>query len=153
MRFFVSIAGFLVGGLLVSGAVVLIDSQAGSLTPAPQAAVQHETFTINGSARHHSVQGPTFAIWPGRRVVLVVYNSSPLAHTFTSNELGVNRIIPPGSATSPSRTVISFVARRYGTFDWLCLICHSRAQGHDEQMGGRIYAIIGRPGVSGVTWH
>jgi hypothetical protein len=153
MRLLVSIAGFLVGGLLVIGAVVLIGSQAGSPAPAAQAAVQHETFTISGSVRHHGVQGPNIAIWPGRRVVLVIYNSSPLAHTFTSSELGVNQIILPGSAKSPSRTAISFVAHRYGIFDWQCLICPSRAQGHAELMRGLVYAIIGRPAVSGVTWH
>ena len=78
----------------------------------------------------------SFAVRPDVPVTVVFTNYTQSVHTFTSPDLGLNRVIPPASGATPSTTTATFTPGRYGVFEWFCVHCGAAA------MSGKIYAII-----------
>jgi hypothetical protein len=88
--------------------------------------------------------GTNLVVRPGP-VVLVIVNYARHAHTFSVPALGIERLILPGSATAPTRTVVRFRAPR-GVFTWYCrLPCENAMTGH-------IYVSDKQPRLHGPLW-
>jgi hypothetical protein len=109
-----------------------------TIRPAPHASLMHvQWWDVKQRLQpDERVAGANFAVRPDVPVRVVVWNYTGHLHSFASRELQVNVAILPGSATHPSKSVFTFVARTYGRIRWYCAVpCGG-------YMGGNVYAII-----------
>lgn len=126
----------LIGATLVLSvaALTLVAASAAGLRPA----AQDVTLVIRGGDR---IVESNFALAPGVAVRLSITNFTHEFHTFTIPGLGVSAAIAPAGRV-PATTVVTFTARRWGTFRWHCAVCPSGAHGRAHAMGGAVYVIM-----------
>jgi hypothetical protein len=56
-------------------------------------------------------------------VTVTVLHYDPTPHTFTSPTLNANAIVPGGSASTPSKTAVTFTApSKAGRYLWYCAV-------------------------------
>lgn len=87
---------------------------------------------------HDAFLPADFKVSPGTMVTVVVLNYDEGEHTFTSNALGTNETIPPGSELQPSETHFYFRApSKAGRYAWYCALpCDPWAMTHNGYMRG-----------------
>jgi heme/copper-type cytochrome/quinol oxidase subunit 2 len=106
---------------------------------------QHLAIVIRpGTGRGHDehVTIPNLAVESGLPVQITFTNFTHASHTFTAPGLRVSALIRPAHGRTPTKTVVTFTAHKYGVFDWTCLICPDTGTGSTEPMRGKIYSII-----------
>ena len=96
----------------------------------------------NGMGHNEHVTLPIFAVEPGLPTHITFTNYTHASHTFTVPGLGVSALIRPAHGSTPTTTLVSFTAHKYGTFSWVCLLCPDRSSGSNPAMNGKIYAIM-----------
>jgi plastocyanin len=83
-----------------------------------------------------------FAVQPGLPVHVTFTNHTQRFHTFTAAGLGVTALIRPAHGSTPTRTTVTFTARKFGVFSWACLLCPANEIGSASAMSGKVYAIM-----------
>lgn|SRR5487761_1533492 len=104
---------------------------------------RRETTKLGPDNQTHDAFTPTnFTVYVGETVNLTVYNYDMLAHSITSNALGVSFQIPSAMADGvPSMSHFQFKATASGVFRWWCAVpCDqptmwAMTTGSDGQMG------------------
>lgn len=82
---------------------------------------KHDTF--------YALSGTTVKV--GQEVTVSVANYDDMPHSFTSPELGLNIMLPPGKGFDrPTITTFTFTATKTGKFRWFCAIpCDADTEG------------------------
>lgn len=128
---------------------------AGSGTTNPSAGATprgSQTVTLKvKSDSEHGKQGPDgnwhdaflpagFTVHPGKTITVTVYNYDDMPHSFTSPALGVDQTIPGGSASTPSKTIFTFISpSNAGSYQWWCAVpCDPWAMAHNGYMRGYV---------------
>ncbi|MHB1571920.1 MAG: cupredoxin domain-containing protein, partial [Solirubrobacteraceae bacterium] len=72
---------------------------------------------------HDAFLPASFSFHAGATVHVTVYNYDDMPHSFTSQSLGVNRVIAAGSAGAPAKVTFTFRApSRTGRYEWWCAL-------------------------------
>lgn len=117
-------------------------------TPAPPGA-QYEKLSVNppplyGVKNPHGTVVDAFVpadltVKVGKPVVITVLNYDSMPHTWTASGLGVNEMVPAGSAHSPSKVTFTFTPKSAGSFTWQCETpCNSWSMTHVGYMEGTV---------------
>ncbi len=117
-------------------------------TPAPPGA-QYEKLSVNppplyGVKNPHGTVVDAFVpadltVKVGKPVVVTVLNYDSMPHTWTASGLGVNEMVPAGSAHSPSKVTFTFTPKSAGSFTWQCETpCNSWSMTHVGYMEGTV---------------
>jgi hypothetical protein len=115
---------------------------AGSGTAAIVRTPQHLTLRVVSD--DDQLVGTNLVVHPGP-VALKIVNYARHAHLFSVPALGIERVIPAGSPSAPTTTVVRFRARR-GVFTWWCRLPCRNA------MTGGIYVGDNYPRLRGPLW-
>lgn len=89
---------------------------------------------------HDAFIPASFRVSAGQKVTVTVSNYDDTPHTFTSPQLGVNKMIPGGHANAPSKTTFTFTAPRAGgKYLWWCATpCDPYSMAHIGLMRGYV---------------
>jgi plastocyanin len=89
---------------------------------------------------HDAFLPADFSVKAGQQVTVTVENYDEGAHSFTSTEMGVNKIIPAGTADKPQEATFTFTApSKAGKYEWWCAMpCDPWAMTHKGFMRGDV---------------
>jgi plastocyanin len=89
---------------------------------------------------HDAFLPADFSVKAGQQVTVTVENYDEGAHSFTSTEMGVNKIIPAGTASKPQEATFTFTApSKAGKYEWWCTMpCDPWAMTHKGFMRGEV---------------
>jgi plastocyanin len=91
---------------------------------------------------HDAFVPAAFTMKVGQTYKVTVLNYDDMPHTWTSDSLGVNVNISPGTDSSPSRTTFTIHPTKAGSFLWYCATpCDSWAMAHDGYMRGHVTVV------------
>jgi plastocyanin len=133
--------------LALAGALLLSVAPAAAATRAP--AVGHVTLIVK-SDTEHAKKGPdgawhdaflpaSMTVKADSTVTVTIRNYDIAAHSFVAPKLGLNVMLPAGSAAHPHVTTFTFTAPHKGTVTWTCAMnCDPFAMMHVGYMRGRI---------------
>lgn len=101
-----------------------------------------------GDGKWHDAYLPAdFTVHAGARVMLTVYNYDNSPHSFIATSLSptsvISETIPPGSASAPSKTAITFTApAKAGAYAWWCSVpCDPWSMAHSGYMRGVVTVV------------
>ena len=78
----------------------------------------------------------------GSAVTVTIRNYDIAAHSFVAPKLGLNVMLPAGTAAHPRVTTFTFIPPGKGTFTWTCAMnCDPFAMTHIGYMRGRITVV------------
>lgn len=135
----------LVTTVVLAGVVFAGSAFAASPTPKTSRPTQQVAITITPSGTPMAAErvvSENFAIQPGIPVRITLVNRTHGFHNFYIKTLGVSLVVGPAHGSTPAKATITFVARKYGVFDWTCLTCPAEHPATSHPMGGKVYAII-----------
>jgi heme/copper-type cytochrome/quinol oxidase subunit 2 len=97
----------------------------------------------NSAGQPHQAFVPaSFVMHSGETVRVSVTNYTSMPHTWTSQALGVNAMIPAGGSSSPSSTTFTIHPGKAGTYDWQCEIpCDPWSMSHMGFMEGSVTVV------------
>jgi hypothetical protein len=141
MKPLVALLAALLVGVAATAAFIAL-GPAGSGTAAVVQTPQHLTLSVVSD--NDQLIGANLVVHSGP-VVLKIINHARHAHLFSVPALGIERVIPTGSPTAPTTTIIRFQARR-GVFTWWCSLPCATA------MTGHVYVGDHYPRLPGPLW-